>query len=101
MNNLINRSYNSIVARGLIKQNTLIIEFIKKVQEESNEVIIEFCKCDIFYDNRKRLSEELIDLANVCLNCVKHMGFDPEKEFTKCIELQEQRAKKKCQDQVK
>ena len=84
MKELIEANYKSIVGRGLITPTTSMREFWMKLEEE----VQEFIGADTF-DNAK---EELADVILVCLNIAKHYSIDIEKELTKKIKKNEQRA---------
>lgn len=96
MKALIERMYKSIVGRGLITPTTSCREFIYKLDEELNEVKEEFyifCNEDWdSFDKKDKYVEELTDLATVCFMQIKHLGYDPIKEFKKVLEKNEKRA---------
>jgi len=85
---LINRNYESIVARGLIQPHTANGEFLRKIREEYEELwqaVIHGLPGDA--------KEEASDIILVCMNMLHHMGADVEKELIKNIEKNERRAK--------
>lgn len=81
MKELINRSYQAIRNRGLITSETEITDFISKMTEELAEIKHAHVIDKSFDDTIK----ETVDLMNVCINALYHHGFDPIKEFEKCI----------------
>ena len=83
MKELIKRSYQAIRKRGLITDDTLIWEFIAKMKEELKEI-------EDATDQESKISES-VDLANVCICFIEHMGYDFIEEFRKCVEFQETR----------
>ena len=96
---LLNRSYQAIVNRGLITPKTKPYEFIDKINEEVAEV--EECLSlevspdeyiDYEIENKDRYVEELTDLATVCIMQIHHLGYDFEKEFEKVVLKNERRA---------
>ena len=89
---LIQRSYEAIRKRGLITDSTTLDEFNKKMREELYEVEHEqFCVENGQGHRLDNYVSECIDLANVCFMQVKKLGFDPVKEFEKCVIHQETR----------
>lgn len=84
MKELIERSYEAIKKRGLIDDFTTLDDFFDKIKEEYNEVMTA--------DSNDELTEELADLATVCLTCIKFIGKDPVKEFEKVIIKNEKRS---------
>lgn len=96
MKELIERSYKAIIERGLIKDDTHIYEFMDKIEEEFYETKE---ACDKLYTfntigDKSKYIGELIDLATVCFMQVKHLGYDPIKEFEKVVIKNEKRAEK-------
>ena len=90
MEQLINRSYEAIKKRGLIKDNTCKKDFIDKMHEELWEIQLSFM--DSFGKNKEQhYIEECIDLATVCFMQVLHLGYDPIKEFEKVVIKNEKR----------
>lgn len=83
---LINRSYEAIKARGLITPSTKEIEFINKIHEELSELTLAYHN-----ENKDRYIEELTDLATVAIMQIHHLGYDFIKEFEKVIIKNEQR----------
>ena len=89
---LINRSYQAIVNRGLITKTTQKAQFIIKLKEELQEVVDAYILEDKTEDD---YAEELTDLATVCIMQLTHLGYDFEEEFKKCVEKNERRAKER------
>lgn len=89
MEQLINRSYEAIKARGLIKDDTIESEFFLKMKEELIEISSSF-------GDEKHYIEECTDLATVCFMQIMHLGYNPIEEFEKCVLKNERRAKE-CQ----
>ncbi|RLD29614.1 MAG: hypothetical protein DRI73_10855 [Bacteroidetes bacterium] len=90
MKDLIIRSYKAIHERGLIDKGTTVYEFYDKMQEELNEID------DQLYNepyDKDKIIEEVTDLMTVCIMTLHHHGFDPVKEFEKCVLKNEKRAK--------
>ena len=83
---LINRSYQAIKERGLIKDDTSAEEFIDKCYEEMDEV------SKAVYVNDACYVEELTDLATVCIMQIHHMGYNFIDEFEKVVVKNEKRA---------
>lgn len=79
MKDLIKRSYKSIVARGMINPCTTKSKFIAKMEEELREVNM------ALHESEERYSDEVTDLATVCINQLVHLGRDPIKEFEKVV----------------
>ena len=88
MKDLIIRSYKAIHERGLIDSSTNIDAFIDKMQEEIEEINNAY-----FVSNGDSLFDEVTDLMTVCIMTLHHHGFDPVKEFEKCVLKNEKRAK--------
>jgi len=82
---LLNRSYAAIEKRGLITHNTTESDFFLKMKEELSEV------ADAFNEGKQRYVEECTDLATVCFMQIKHLGYDPIKEFEKVVIKNENR----------
>ena len=92
MKKLIQRSYNAIRKRGLIKDETSIQEFVSKMIEEDSEFMqlyIERCH-DIQNLSRDEISE-LIDSITVRVMLLHHLGYDFETEFEKIVIKNESR----------
>lgn len=89
MKQLIERSYNAIRKRGLIKSNTKKYEFIRKLKEELLEVEDAYN-----HEKEQRYIEELTDLATVCIMQIHHLGYGFENEFEKVVIKNESRIKK-------
>jgi len=85
MKELIERNYAATVKRGLINEDTDKIDFLLKIEEEFDEVYEEFFKSKIDQFDLQKYASELMDLAAVCINNVKHLGLDPIKEFEKVV----------------
>lgn len=95
MEELIQRSYEAIKARGLINDNTDFLDFIEKLKEElieviDSETIYNLEKTEYYL---KKYIEELIDLSTVCFMQIKHLGYNPIDEFEKVVIKNEKRAK--------
>jgi phosphoribosyl-ATP pyrophosphohydrolase len=91
MNELIKRSYDSIVNRGLITPETSTKDFMDKLKEEYNEVQVEW-KRGIFKGKQNEpFYHELMDLVNVAFLLMKNHGIDCEKLFIEIIEKNEKR----------
>jgi hypothetical protein len=99
-NKLIQRSYEAIKARGLINENTLIIDFTDKMQEELKEIkeLLDQ-KGTLKFKNIKKFAEEVNDLRTVCVMCLNHYGFNPIDEFEKGVIKNEKRAKSRIQNE--
>ncbi len=88
-NELIERSYTAIRARGLISNKTTIKDFRDKFKEEYEEM--EEAR---ILDNEVSYIEESIDLITVKIMELKHiLNIDFVREFEKCIIKNEERAK--------
>lgn len=83
MKDLIERSYQSIVNRGLISKETTRSDFNLKMREELLELSCAECEDDYI--------EEVTDLMTVCINQLVHIGRDPIKEFEKVVLKNESR----------
>lgn len=88
MRKLINRSYQAVLDRGLIKAKTERGEFVSKMDEELNEIK------EAYYKRmpQSRYIEELTDLATVCIMQIEHLGGDFIEEFEKVVLKNEDRA---------
>lgn len=86
MKSIIQRNYNSIIARGLITQHTTFDDFIDKAQEELNELKREG-------ETGKNIGEEIADNILTHLNFAEHLGIDVKSEMNKKIEINFERAK--------
>ena len=90
MKQIIEHNYDSTIKRGLIDENTNILDFFKKLQEEVGE--FEQAIDDLFRsveakpEHFRNIEEELSDVILVCLNCAKHFNIDIEQELKKKIE---------------
>lgn len=60
------RNYTATVNRGLIRENTSMNDFERKLAEE----VLEAMKAD----NMDELAKELADVIIVCLNYAEHFG---------------------------
>ena len=91
---LLNRSYEAIKSRGLIKSDTHIYQFMAKIEEEYNEAVD--ASDELYLMNthkaKQHYVEELTDLATVCMMQIMHLGANPIKEFEKVVLKNEQRA---------
>jgi len=97
MKELINRSYQAIIKRGLIKKETHIFHFLQKIDEEFKEVED---SCNEYYASgtkkcKEHYIEELTDLATVCFMQIKNLGYDPIEEFEKVVQKNENRCTSK------
>jgi len=90
---LLNRSYKSIVNRGLINDLTKDEDFYIKILEESKE----FYEAIRFNDDISKI-EEVTDLMNVCINYLIFRGSDPLEELEKVIIKNENRVKNKSNE---
>ena len=84
VNQLVNRSYAAIRARGLITDQTTNRNFQEKIAEE----LLESARTKDSY----KYACELIDTATVCLMNVKHLGFDVQQLMIEVIRKNEKRA---------
>jgi phosphoribosyl-ATP pyrophosphohydrolase len=87
MKDLIERSYEAIRKRGMIDSDTHILDFIIKMKEEYEEIYAAYHVDEDFDATIK----EVTDLMTVCIMALQHHGFDPIKEFEKCVIHQETR----------
>ena len=85
---LFNRNYKAVVDRGLIKPNTIDVDFYYKLKEELGEVSDAMLKFDD--DN---INEEVTDCLVVCSNWLTHRGCNIEQMLTQIAEKNEKRAK--------
>lgn len=88
MKDLINRSYEAIKGRGLIRDSTIESEFFIKMKEELTEI------AGSFSEGESRYIEEVTDLATVCIMQIHHLGYNFIEEFQKVVEKNEQRVQK-------
>lgn len=88
MKDLIERNYESILRRGLIKDSTSLGDFMAKIHEE----IIEL-QYEVERFNDKQIAEELSDVVLTCLNMAKHFDIDIEKEMRGKIAVNFNRSK--------
>ena len=89
MKKLIEDNYQSIVDRGFITPTTNLFEFLDKIEEEVEELIVESLKPR----HISNLPEELADVIMVCLNMARHYNIDIEQEIKNKIKINQQRAK--------
>jgi len=89
---LCNRSYKSIINRGLIDGFTKDEDFYNKILEESKEVFE-----SIMYKDNISKKEEVTDLMDVCINYLIWQGVEPIEELEKCVIKNENRAKNEIQ----
>lgn len=96
MKKLIERSYKAIVGRGLITPTTYEIEFIRKLEEELDEVRHEFRMQSNpdweSYEKTDKYIQELTDLATVAIMQIHHLGYNFINEFEKVVQKNEKRA---------
>lgn len=85
---LFNRNYKAVVDRGLIKPNTLDVDFYYKLKEELGEVSNAMLKFD-----EENIKEEIADCLVVCANWLIFKGVDLETILTQIAEKNEKRAK--------
>ncbi len=81
----LDRSYRSIVDRGLITEDTTFDDWFWKLDEETQEVYQE-------KNNKNRLAEELADVIIVATNMAKFYNIDIEDEIKNKIIINERRA---------
>lgn len=85
---IIDRNYQATVKRGLIKPDTLAIEFIYKINDELNELTDSYT----YDENDETFDEkELADIALVCFAFAKHRGIDLLKVMEEKTIFNEQR----------
>lgn len=87
MENLLKRSYQSIVNRGLITDKTTLEDFNDKILEEFEEMQFEFEQ-----GNLELYIHEGFDLINVFLNFCIHNNIDIKKRLEEIIIKNELRA---------
>jgi len=77
-----NRNYMATVNRGLIDEETTSLEFIEKLEEELNELML-----------ATPINEhlELADIIIVCLNYAEHAGINIQKALEEKTIFNEQR----------
>jgi NTP pyrophosphatase (non-canonical NTP hydrolase) len=88
MKKLLDRSYQACLDRGVINSLTTRLDFIKKINEECDEVKEAYYKAL----PQSKYVEELTDLATVCIMQIHHLGGDFEEEFEKGVLKNEKRA---------
>jgi len=88
MEQLINKSYQAIVDRGLITSTTKKTEFVNKLKEEVFE-----CEMALLNHDKDNYIEELTDVATVAIMQLTNLGCNFIDEFEKCVLKNEQRAK--------
>lgn len=97
MNNIIDKNYDSIVKRGFISPSTKMIDFIKKIEEETNEFKKAFEIIGKIPNIQQRhfddMELELADIILVCLNIAKHYNIDIESRLNEKIEINYKRVK--------
>jgi len=91
MKELLKRHYEAIVSRGLISPDTTLKDFIFKIMEEDDELLVEYMHSTNMLTSNA--IQEAIDLIMVTANMLQHYGVDIEKELLISIEKQEKRAK--------
>ena len=91
MKNIINDNYASIVARGLITEKTSDRDFLKKLNEEVNELTYAVQVSEIHPENN--IPEEIADCIMVLLNYAKHYNIDIIQEIQNKIKINYERAK--------
>ena len=93
MEKLLIRHYNACIKRGVITPKTSFIDFVKKIEEEDKELLIEINKETPNYKLTESVIRETIDSIMVRLNMLRFYYIDIEKELLKNILVQEKRAK--------
>ncbi len=92
---LIERNYQSIVDRKLIKPTTNAYAFIDKMFEEVSELKEAVDICKQFNGSNDKMfediNEELADVILVCYNMARHFNIRIKDELIKKIEINEGR----------
>ena len=86
MDKLIKRSYDSIVSRGLITDDTTLKDFNNKLIEEFNEAQFEYDTQDL-----DKYFHELFDVVGVIFNMCYHNEIDIRSKFEEIIIKNENR----------
>lgn len=93
MKTLIQRNYKAVKARGLINKDTLLADFIDKIEEEFKETDLAFYQQKQLDIPEKKLLEESLDICAVVFSMFKFYGLDFEELFEKyVVEKNEKRA---------
>lgn len=91
MEDLVKRHFEATKSRGLITEQTQVIEFIEKMQEEDSEALIEMIQFMFIDDRKEEMVQELIDKVMVPLNFLQHIGVDIELALCRNVMYQESR----------
>jgi NTP pyrophosphatase (non-canonical NTP hydrolase) len=95
-NDMIERNYQSIIDRGIIKPTTNAYAFIDKMLEEVQELKEAVNICREFNGSNEKMfediNEELADVILVCYNMARHFNIRIKDELLKKIEINERRA---------
>jgi NTP pyrophosphatase (non-canonical NTP hydrolase) len=91
MKELIERNYQSIRKRGLITDDTKIIDFQSKLVEEFMELDEAIIKTENDVMTDENVCFELADVILTALNFARHYNIDIEKYLWKKIEINENR----------
>jgi len=84
LNQIINRNYSATVKRGLINTETSPIDFISKIEDETDEILGSLF--DLKFDEA-----ELADVILVCLAMAKHYDIDIQKALSDKVMFNENR----------
>jgi NTP pyrophosphatase (non-canonical NTP hydrolase) len=91
MKELIERNYQSIRKRGLITDDTKIIDFQSKLVEEFMELDEAIIKTENDVMTDENVCFELADVILTALNFARHYEIDIESYLLKKIEINEKR----------
>lgn len=94
MQDLINRSYQAIVERGLITPETTWEDFNEKIKEEFQEMQVEYED-----GNFEAYVHESLDLVATIFNFIKNNGWNPINGFEDIVLKNEERAKNHSKQQ--
>lgn len=98
MQKLIQQNYDSTIKRGLIKDETVHLDFLEKIYEEYaelNEEIYEFLDIDMSAKTHKLTKNaalECTDIILTCMNYLVHSGYDPEQLMNEKININYERS---------
>lgn len=81
------RNYAATVRRGLISEKTQITEFLKKIEEEFNELDFSV----YLWEGESFDEKELADIILVCLAMAKHYDIDIIKVLEEKVIINENR----------
>jgi uncharacterized protein YabN with tetrapyrrole methylase and pyrophosphatase domain len=87
MKDLIKQNYEVTRQRGLITDETKAIEFIDKIEEETEEMRESY----MVYGHSEEHLQEIADIILACHNYLKHFGFDAKSILNKKIEINRKR----------